>query len=443
MIITLEEIEEYAKEFVNERANIIAKNAVTNNGILKATQNYTIIQELSQQFSSDINQINVVNQKKTGLCWMFAAFNFINSQISKKLNIERIEFSQNYLMFYDKLEKANLFLENILSTLEEPTQGRLISTVLCDPLGDGGQWDMFCNLVNKYGIIPKSAMPDTASSVSTKEMNSLLTELIVENACRMRKEYKLGKTVNQLKESKKKIINDIYRILCICLGNPPDSFDFELLNKSGNKIVEKQISPLMFSKKYISIDFDDYICMANLPFKNMPYYKSYTVRFLGNLKEGRNVKYLNLPIELLKKIAIKHLNEGLPVWVGCDIRKERIRDEGILAVGAHNTNILFDINTTWTKGERLEYKQSTMTHAMILIGVNPDENGKVISWKAENSWGKEAGRNGYYIMTDEWFSEYVYQIVVNKKYVSHKLVDAYYENPIVIEQWEAIGNILL
>ena len=210
-------------------------------------------------------------------------------------------------------------------------------------------------------------------------------------------------------------MEEVYRLLCICLGKPPKTFDFEIADKDGNFIRDWQITPLAFFEKYVGWNLDDYVSLINAPTKDKPYHHSYTVRFLGNVVEGHPVRYLNLPIEELKKAAIAQMKDGSPVWFGCDVGKASGRESGIMDLELYDRENLFDLSFTMNKAERLDYGQSLMTHAMVFMGVDLDDEGRPLRWRVENSWGKEPGKDGYYVMTDRWFDEYMYQIVVNKK----------------------------
>lgn len=372
---------------------------------------------------------------------MFAALNCMRFQVIKKQNLEDFELSQSYPLFYDKLEKANYFLESILDTLDEPTDGRLIAHLLAAPLNDGGQWDMLCSIVEKYGLVPKTAMPESVSSSATQEMVSYMTEKLREYACVLRKGHKAGKSMEQLKKEKEAMMETVYRMLCISLGKPPRTFTFEYRDKDGNFHREENLTPKAFYEKYVGLRLDDYVSVINAPTEDKPFYRSYTVQYLGNVKEGRPVKYVNLPIEEMKQAAIAQLKDGEPVWFGCDVGKRSFRDGGLMDTGIYDVETLFDTDFPMTKAERLEYGQSLMTHAMVFQGVNLDENGKPDRWRVENSWGEEAGKKGYFVMSDRWFDEYNYQVVVNKKYLSSKALEAYEKEPVRLNPWDPMGSL--
>ena len=438
--ISQENLQQFETQFDKNRSYKIAMNAVTKNGVKESAMNYRAAASLPQEFSVSLKQGKVTNQKKSGRCWMFAALNFMRVKVIQDLKLETFELSQNYTLFYDKLEKANYFLENILATLDEPTDGRLIAHLLADPLGDGGQWDMLCNIIEKYGLVPKYVMPETAVSSATADMRNYMTKKMREYACRLRRAYKEGATAEQLRAQKDAMLSESYRMLCICLGRPPKTFDFEYRDKDGGFPRDTNLTPQEFYKKYIGISIGDYISVINAPTENKPYYRSYTVQCLGNVAEGRPVKYVNLPIEELKKAAIAQLQSGEPVWFGCDCGQGSSR-EGMMDTQLYDVEDLFDTIFPMTKAERLTYGESLMDHAMTLQGVNLDENGKPNRWRIENSWGDEAGRDGFYVMSDRWFEEYTYQIVVNRKYLPKEALAAYDSEPILLAPWDPMGSL--
>lgn len=438
-IITQELLQNLESGFLSQRANRIAMDAVMNNGVLNTAKNTEVLRTTTHEFSIRLEQGEITAQKKSGRCWMFAALNTMRFQIMKKLNLETFELSQNYTLFYDKLERANYFLESILETLDEPTNGRLIAHLLSNPLNDGGQWDMFCNLIEKYGIVPKSAMPETVSSSATAEMGDVMTEKLRGYACVLRRMHAEGKSESELRKEKDGMIRTVYNMLCICLGVPPKKVDLEVRDKDKKFIRDMGLTPREFYDKYVGMNLGDYVSLINAPTSDKPYYKSYSVKFLGNVKEGRPVHYVNLPSEELKKVAIAQLKDGQPVWFGCDVDKSYDRESGLMDMNLYHLGDLFDTDFRMSKAERLEYGQSLMTHAMVFQGVNLDDDGKPVRWCVENSWGKEPGRDGYFVMTDEWFDEYNYQVVVHKKYLSEEARKAYDEELIMLEPWDPMG----
>ncbi len=300
---------------------------------------------------------------------------------------------------------------------------------------------MFVGLVEKYGAVPKEIMPESVVSSNTRDLISYMTEKLREDACILRTAHENGASMEQLREKKEEMLSEIYRMLWIALGKPPTLFDLEVRNENGEFIRDPGLTPKAFFEKYVGMDLGDYISLINAPTADKPFNRTYTVKFLGSVAEGRPVKYLNLSIEELKQAAIAQLQDGVPVWFGCDVGKRSAREAGIMVLNAMDVADLFDVEFGMDKAQRLDYGQSQMTHAMVLQGVNLDENGKPERWRVENSWGKEAGKDGYYVMTDDWFSEYTYQVVVNKKYLSAAQLKLWEQEPIELEPWDPMGSL--
>lgn len=440
-MITNEQLQLFEQRLDANPANAIAMNAVVHNGVVKSAISYEAFRQQRHEFSVNIKTGEITNQKASGRCWMFAALNVMRFEVMEKLKLETFEFSQSYPLFFDKLEKANYFLENILDTLDEPTGGRLVSFLLTDPMGDGGQWDMFCGLVEKYGVVPKDAMPESSCSSATREMDYYLTLKLREFACTLRTAHQKGAGRQQLLEKKEQMLEEIYKILCICLGKPPKSFCFEARDVDGNFIREAQITPKEFFQKYVGWNLEDYVSLINAPTRDKPFGKTYSVRYLGSVKEGRPVRYLNLPVEQLKAAAIAQLKDGKPVWFGCDVGKCSIRENGMMDLSVIRADQLFGVSFPLNKAERLDYGHSLMTHAMVFLGVNLDEQGKPNRWRVENSWGKEPGKDGYYVMSDDWFTEYTYQVVVHKKYLSSEALAQLEAEPVMLQPWDPMGSL--
>lgn len=430
---------QYSQTFHSAPLNRVACDAVMNNGLNKSCLNQSVLRTNLHEFSLTLKQGSITAQKASGRCWLFAAMNVMRYRIIHKCNLEDFELSQNYMLFWDKLEKSNWFLENILDTLDEPTGSRVLDFLLTAPLNDGGQWDMMANLVNKYGVVPKYAMPESAVSGATREMNRTLTELLRGYACTLRKSANAGADRESLEAQKTAMLEDVYRILCICLGEPPKTADMEARDKEGDLIQEYGLTPQEFFKKYVDMDLHDYISLINAPTDDKPYYHRYTVSMLGNVKEGDPVCYINLPIEELKAAAIAQLKDGEPVWFGCDVGQYSHRESGILDTAVYDFENTLQVKFPMTKAERLDYGQSLMTHAMVFQGVNLTPEGNPTRWRVENSWGEEPGKKGYYVMSDEWFSEYMYQVVVNKKYLTEAQKAVIDTETIVLKPWDPMG----
>ncbi len=440
--IRVEDLQRFEADFDKERANALAMNAVTKNGICDAAENVKAAPNNLHAYSVMVEAGDVCNQKKSGRCWMFASLNVMRLKVMDKLNLKNMELSQNYPLFYDKLEKSNYFLENILDTLDEPLSGRVVAYLLQDPIGDGGQWDMFRSLVAKYGVVPKDVYPDTAVSVDTMQLRKYLTTKLRGYACELREAAAAGESMEQLRARKDAMMETVYRMLCISLGKPPVRFTWETRDKDGKFVRVSDITPQEFYEQYVGYELDNLVTAINAPTQDKPYGKTYTVQYLGSVREGKYpVKYLNLPMDDLRAIAIAMLKDGMPVWFGSDVGQFSNRKAGILSLDAYDLGGLFDTEFPMNKAQRLDYGESLMTHAMVLTGVDLDENGKPIRWKVENSWGDESGDKGYFVMSDEWFGEFAYQILLDRSYFTAEQNAQFDADPIVLAPWDPMGSL--
>lgn len=442
--VTADDLAAARADFFAERANVVAKNAVSSNGVRAAARVPEGVAANAMTFDVEVSQGKRCNQQRSGRCWMFASLNTMRYRTIKKYNLKTFELSQAYPLFWDKLEKSNWFLENILDTLDEPLDGRLVSYLLRDPIGDGGQWDMFKSLVKKYGVVPKEAMPETACSRSTGEMDSYLTRYLRGAARRLRESAQAGVSREDLGSMKKEMMGDVYHLLVTCLGEPPASFEVRLRDKDDKLVLSGTFTPQEFFDEAVGMDVDDYVSLISAPTADKPFDHTYTVSRLGNVVEDGGVRYLNLPIERLKECAVAQLRDDLPVWFGCDVGQSYLREEGIMDTSALDVDGLFGfpVEGCLDRAERLDYGESLMTHAMVLEGVNLDEAGHPTLWKVENSWGEDHGRDGFDTLSDPWFDEYVYQVVVDKKYLTDTERATYEtEEATVLAPWDPMGSL--
>ncbi|MFI3284105.1 MAG: C1 family peptidase [Erysipelotrichaceae bacterium] len=439
--IELNKISTMREAFLIDSEKCLRMNAVTANGIDAVAANYHAPLLNPNTFSLELPSGNVVSQLQSGRCWLFAATNVLRMQTITKFHLkEDFELSQTYLYFWDKLEKANYMLENILSTLNEEQGSRMLDWILQAPFNDGGQWDMMVGIIQKYGIVPKSIMPDTAVSGSSRRLNSLLTTKGREFAKTLRDAYQAGSSMDELSTMKEGMLEDIFTILCISLGTPPTEFTFEIRTKDGEYIQDTGCTPMSFYDKYVGLDLNDYVSLIHSPTSDKPFYRAFTVDKLGSVVEGVKVNYLNLPIDELKEATLKQLQSKEPVWFGSDVGKSSHRDTGLMDLKHYDYDTLFSTSFNLDKSARLDYCESLMTHAMVITGANITDTG-VNRWKVENSWSDSAGIKGWFRMTDDWFSEFVYQVVINKKFLNEKQLAALTTEPIVLNPWDPMGSL--
>ena len=437
--ITLPNIRKFNKSFNSSTSNQLARNALIQNDINKVAVHWENFSKINHIFSNTISkQLPVTNQKSSGRCWGFAGLNLLRLEIVKNYNLSNFEFSQNYFMFWDKLEKANYFLENILKTLDQNYDSRLMMHLLQAPVQDGGQWDMFVNLIEKYGLVPKSVMPETNHSSKSSMMNYFLTHKLRECAFILRKSKKPRTTIKQLRSKKEEMMSVIYSLLCMFLGNPPIKFDWSIKDKNNKFTRFNNVDPLDFYRKFTKVKLKNKVCLINAPMSNKKMNELYTIDFLGNVVGGNIIKYANVEINELKKAAIKSIKNDEAVWFGCDVGKMFNRELGIMDMDLYDYEKLFDTKFKMNKASRLEYGDSAMTHAMLFTGVDLKRN-TPRKWRVENSWGDKNGDKGYYLMSDSWFDEYNYEVVVDKKYLSNKTLEIFNREPNYLEPWDPMG----
>ncbi len=439
--LTHEDIARYHREMQQEPRFLLARNAVANSSVHSVAKSRPVVAGARHTFSHHLNVGAATSQNMSGRCWLFAGLNVMRVAAIKSMNLdEKFELSQSYLMFWDKLEKANYFLHNILCTLDEPVGSRLLDWLLTSPIQDGGQWDMFVNLINKYGVVPKSVMPETDSSSNTALMNGIITAKLREFACKLR-DASRSSTPAELEQMKDEFMSVIYRMLCIHLGEPPTHFEWQWRDKKQKFHRDGNVTPKQFYKKHVGIDLDDYVCLINCPQKTKRYNTLYTVEFLGNMVGGHPIRYLNVEMDVMKAAAVKQIVAGESVWFGCDVGKMLDRDLGILDMNVYDYELVYGTKPELDKAQRLDYGQSCMTHAMVFSGVDLDASGKPRKWRVENSWGEKIGDKGFLIMTDRWFDEYMYEVVVQKKYVSQKILAVLKTAPVKLHPWDPMGTL--
>lgn len=392
--------------------------------------------KMDNTFSITVKTRGATAQQQSGRCWLFASMNVMREAVAEKCNMEKFELSGNWLAFWDKLEKINFCLEAVLDCPELPVGDRTLDWVL-KGINDGGQWDMMVDVIKKYGIVPASVMPETEQSKSTRGIVGMINMKLRKDAAELRRLMAEGKDASARKDE---MIVEYFRALCIAFGRPVEQFDFEYTDKDGNYHVDRNMTPKSFYDKYVGIELDDYINVINGPTADKPFGKTFTVKYLGNVVEGK-IKYLNLPMEELKELVVKQMKAGELVWFGSDCGKFGDRDSGFWDPDSFMYEELLGFDLSMSKADRLDYRDSAMNHAMVLCGVNLDAEGKPNRWKIENSWGEAAGRKGYYAASDKWFDQFVYQVVINKKFLTDAQRAALEQEPIELAPWDPMGSL--
>lgn len=449
MELTTEDLARMAQAYKKDAAQQIAEQAVKNNGIHASSERENVVVTKNNfVFSVDVDDEAVANQRQSGRCWMYSALNFLRFHMEKKLKLPKgsFELSQAYNFFYDKLEKSNFFMENIVKYAGSDLNDRRIDFLLATPQQDGGDFDPIVALVEKYGVVPEEAMPETAVTKNSSELDALLNRMLREDAYALRKLVAEGKSEADIEEARKSMLSDIYRVLCVSFGEPPQTVDFVYRDTDKKYHAARGLTPLEFYKKYLGdVKLDDCIGVINLPVEGMAYNKAYEIDMTGEvLGAKRRCRYVNVPIDVMKQATIKQLKAGEPVWFGCDVLQDSDFAKGIMSLDLYDVQKMMGLEFKLNKGERFQYNQSLPTHAMMIAGVDLDEDGNPIRWKVENSWGttahgKPVGHQGYFIMDDSWFTEYNYEVAVRREYLPDDVVKAYDAEPEVLPYWNTFN----
>ena len=439
--ISLDMIKSYKKNSSSDLSLKLSRNAATHNEITDLAMDWDEYRKIDHTFSEQITgEMKITNQRSSGRCWGYAGLNLFRIYLGRKHNLRNFEFSQTYFMFWDKLEKSNYFLNSIIETASETWDSRLMMHLLHNPIQDGGQWDMWVNLINKYGVVPKSEMPETYQSGKSMRMNRMITRKLREYAKELRDSINKQKSEEEVYALKNTMLSTIYKMLVIHLGEPPESFNWQVRDKKKGFHRFNNLTALSFFKEHVGIELNDLVCLINCPMSDKEYDRVYTVEFLGNVIEGNPIRYLNVEIDVLKNASVESIKNNDPVWFGCDVGKYLHRTHGVMDTKLFDFNLFYGTEFSLDKASRLEYGESKMTHAMLFTGVDLDSKGKPVKWRVENSWGERNGEKGYYIMSDEWFDQYLYEVVVSKKYLESDIVDLYEKQDAqLLPPWDPMG----
>jgi len=434
--ITPDMMEEIRASFTDSQQNKALLNAITHNELKKLAINRENDGKINHLFSNKVETSAITNQKKSGRCWLYTGLNTLRPMVVDSYKMKQFEFSQTYNFFWDQFEKANLFMEAMIATADLAVDDRKIVWLFKNPVGDGGQWTTFADNVKKYGLVPSSAMPDTYQSENTRMMSKLLKRKLRENGLRLREMANNKMSMKDLEEAKLEMLSEIYRILALSLGEPPTEFTWQFEDKDGMISEAKTFTPVQFYDEVIGINLDDYVMLMNDPSKD--YNKLYEVEYDRNLQEGNNWKFINLPIEKVKEFARASILNNEAMYFSCDVGKQLNTKTGTLDLNNYDYNALMGVNFAMEKKERIVTYESGSTHGMALVGVNILPNDNVDKWLLENSWGKEKGHNGFLTMTDEWFDEYMFRLIVNKQYIDKKTLSILNKKAIFLPPWDPV-----
>jgi len=435
--LTAEDVTALRAEFGAVPAYRLAQNAVTKVRIDDIALDRAVVTTTDHSVSHLIDDWKVTNQKKSGRCWLFAGLNLVRPGAMRAMNVKDFEFSQNHIMFWDKLERANYFLTAVIETLDRDVDDRTVAHLLHSVADDGGQWNMFVALVHKHGLVPKSVMPETQSSSETQRMNAILRSVLREGARTLRS---VDGGADDLDKARREVLAVVHRILAIHLGSPPERFDWQWTDKDRGFHRDGEMTPQEFAERYVTLPLEDYVCLVHDPRESSPLGRTYTVEHLGNVVGGIPVKYLNVDIDVMKRLTREQIVGGEPVWFGCDVGQQMNADLGLWDAALYDYGSVYDHEFGLTKAERLVFQESAMTHAMLFTGVDVVE-GEARRWRVENSWGDEKGQQGYYTMNDSWFAEYVFEIAVPRHLLPPELAACLDDDPIVLPAWDPMGSL--
>ncbi|EEJ71212.1 C1 family peptidase [Lactobacillus ultunensis] len=434
--LTVQELEKFSANFNKNPENKVIARAAQRSGVLEASYNDRVQGKLTRVFSTELDTDNVTNQKHSGRCWEFATLNVLRHAFGEKYKAKNFTFSQAYNFFWDKIERANMFYNRIIASANMPLDSRQVKTDLDFAGTDGGQFQMAAALVEKYGVVPSYAMPETFNTNDTTGFATALGDKLKKDALVLRELKQYGKE-DELEKTREKFLSEVYQMTAIAVGEPPKKFDLEYRDDDKKYHLDKDLTPLEFLHKYLGdVNFDDYIVLTNAP--DHEYNKLYGLPAEDNVAGSIRIKLLNVPMEYLTSAAIAQLKDGEAVWFGNDVLRQMDRKTGYLDTNLYKLNDLFGVDLNMSKANRLKTGVGEVSHAMTLVGVDED-NGEVRQWKVENSWGDKSGSKGFFVMNNDWFNDYVYEVVVHKKYLTDKQKELA-EGPITdLPAWDSLA----
>lgn len=436
--ISPEAILAFRQKFEENALSHVASRAASKTSLEDVCYDGEAVRSLNHRFSLDIPTLEACDQKSSGRCWIFAGLSLLREKIAKELDLESFELSQSYLSFYDHLEKANTFYEHILSTADRPLEDRYVSQLLTLPLMDGGWWEYFVGLVKKYGVVPKDAMPETYQSSHSDTMNMLINMQLRKDALTLRRACAAGEGAEELDHLKQELLARIYHVLAVCLGTPPETFDFEYVDRKKQYHVHRELTAKAFYDTYLGRNLDNMVSLMNAPTDAVPFYKTCYTEGEESIYGSYQAKRLNLPLEQFKSAVLRQLQAGEPVWFVCDCDYFGNQTSGIWDTQLYGYEALLGLDFQLEKGELLDLRQCSLNHAMLLTGVNLVE-GKPDKWKIQNSWGTEKADKGYFIMSDRWFDRYVFTASIDRKYMTEEENRLFDQEPMILPPWNVLA----
>ena len=433
--ISKTEMDKIRSGFKKDAYTKAMQNALSSNDISKLAWNRENVGATDPFFTYRVDVSGITDQKSSGRCWMFSSLNLFRPMAMKKFNLAEFEFSESYLYFYDLLEKANLFLNNMESSANLPIDDQKVKWYLRSPVDDGGQWINFVNLANKYGLVPKEAMGETNSSENTSLLTKFINTKLREDALEIRDLKNTKADPKKIASRKVEMLSEIYRMLALNLNEPPIEFQWRFKDKDKKIADVKTYTPQSFmAEVFGDTKLEDYVMIMNDP--SRPFWKHYEVENYRNTAEGNNWHYVNLPNDVIKEFCIASIKNNEALYASCDVGKQLRRDVGILDVDNFDYESVYGVKFGMNKAQRIETGESGSSHGMALIAVDVDAQRKPVKWQFENSWGPTACDKGYLTFTDAWFNEYMFRFVVNKKYLTAKVLEIYGQKPEMLPPWD-------
>ena len=427
--ITQDMLNQIKSSYKHTPADKAIYNAMAETSIAVLAKNHENLANFDTNFTNKVVSHGITDQQQSGRCWLFTGLNVLRAQMMAKYGLDEMEFSQNYCFFYDQLEKANLFLQGIIDTREKPMDDKMVEWLFRNPISDGGQFTGISDVIGKYGVVPSSVMPETYSSENTSQIARLVGLKLREFGLQLRDEAAKGVKVSALEAKKTEMLSTVYRMLALAFGEPVERFTWTMNGET------KEYTPQSFYQEYLGNDLtNNYVMLMNDPSRE--YYKCYEIDFDRHAYDGKNWTYVNLPVEDIKAMAIESIKDSTMMYFSCDVAKFLDSKRGTLDLKNFDYESLMGTTFGMNKKQRVQVFASGSSHAMTLMAVDLDKDGKPKKWMVENSWGAEAGYKGHLIMTDEWFDEYMFRLVVEKKYVPEKVLNILKQKPIRLPAWD-------
>ncbi len=433
--ISADMMSQIKKSYAGNASDKALRNILVTNSPAKLALNYENATAFNSHFSNRVESKAITDQKSSGRCWMFTGLNVLRSKAIHKFNLPAdFQFSQAYLFFYDQLEKSNLFLQAVVDTYNKGWDDQEVIWLFQNPLSDGGQFTGVANLIDKYGLVPAEAMPETFNTNNTSSISSLIKLKLREDGLELRQMAADKKLAKNVEKRKTEMLSEIYRMLALTFGEPPAQFSWTMKNAKGNIVSTETYTPMSFYEKFAKQDFSTYYMVMNDPTRE--YYKVYEIQYDRHVYDGQNWRYLNLPMEEIAPMCIASIKDSTMMYFSCDVAKFLNRDKGFMDMNNYDYESLMGTTFGMNKEQRVRTFASGSSHAMTLCAVDLDADGKPLKWMVENSWGSSYGYQGFLIMTNDWFNEYMFRVVLEEKYIPAKTRELLKQKPIMLPAWD-------